>query len=75
MDTAIARFITDTTMKNISLMIHYNNSDIMQYINSEANKHLLAKLVTIIKDSDLQKKYEGINLLRELIQCCKDLVN
>lgn len=71
-DTATGRFIEDVTLKNINFLLHYNNSDIIQYFLS--NENILMKLLDKIKDEDLNIRYQGICLLLELINCCKDIV-
>jgi hypothetical protein len=72
-DTAIGRFIEENTNKHINVMIHYNNSDIIQYFM--ANRHYLQKVVDKIFENDTNKKNEGILFLQELISCSKDLLN
>ncbi len=71
-DTAIGRFIEEMTIKHINIMLHYNNSDIVQYFLN--NKFLLKKIIDSIFSEDLQIKNEGIHFVLELITCCKDLI-
>jgi hypothetical protein len=75
MDTAIGRFIVDSTIKNVSIIIHYNNSEIIQYFLNSPGREQLASLMDMIKCEDLEKKNESINMLIELINCAKELVN
>ncbi len=71
-DVAIGRFIEEMTIKNISVIIHYNNSDIIQYFLN--NKPLLQKIIEKIEDDNLVNKSEGVLFMLELISCSKDLV-
>ncbi len=71
-DTATGRFIEEVTLKNINFLTHYNNSDLIQYFLT--NDKLLKKLIEKIKDENLEIRYQGISLLLELINCCKDIV-
>lgn len=71
-DTAIGRFIEEKTIKDINLIMHYNNADIIQYfLNS---KDLLQQLIERIFSDDLTMKNEGILFILELILCSKELV-
>jgi hypothetical protein len=72
-DTAIGRFIEEMTIKHINVMMHYNNSDIIQYFLN--NRSFLKKIIDKILENDTEKKNEGILFLLELITCCKDLLN
>jgi hypothetical protein len=71
-DTAIGRFIEEMTIKHINVILHYNNSDIIQYFLN--NKQLLQKVVDRIAEDDLNLKNDGILFMLELIGCSKDLV-
>lgn len=71
-DTAIGRFIEELTIKHINIIIHYGNSDIIQYFLN--NKHLLKRIVEKMLDSDIDAKNEGILFILELISCTKDLL-
>lgn len=72
-DTAIGRFIEEMTIKNINMMIHYNNSDITQFFLN--NRNNFKKIIDRIFERDTEKKYDGILFLLEIITCCKDLLN
>ena len=72
-DTAIGRFIEEMTIKHINVMVHYNNSDIIQFFLN--NRPLLKKIIDRIFENDYELKNEGVLFLLELITCCKDLLN
>lgn len=71
-DTATGRFIEEITIKNINILIHYNNSDIVQYFHG--NDILLRNMIDKIKEEDLEIRNQGISFLLELISCSKDIV-
>jgi hypothetical protein len=71
-DTAIGRFIEEMTIKHINIMIHFNNSEIVQYFLNQ--KFLLKKVVDNMLSEKLNEKYDAVLFLVELIQCCKDLI-
>ena len=71
-DTAIGRFIEENTIKNINILIHYNNSDLVQYFLS--NENLLKNLIEKINNDDFGIRSQGIQFLLELISCSKDIV-
>jgi hypothetical protein len=71
-DTAIGRFIEEMTIKHINIMIHFNNSEIVQYFLNQ--KYLLKKVVDNMLSEKLNEKYDAVLFLVELIQCCKDLI-
>jgi hypothetical protein len=72
-DTAIGRFIEEMTIKNINMMVHYNNSDITQFFLN--TRSYIKKIIDRIFETDPEKKNEGILFLLEIIACCKDLLN
>lgn len=72
-DTAIGRFIEELTIKNINIIIHYNNSDIISYFIS--NKSQLKLIIEKISSEDVETKHDGILFLLELIQCSKELLH
>jgi hypothetical protein len=72
-DVAIARFIEETTIKNINLTIHYNNSEIIQYFIS--HKTILKSLFELISADKFESKYEGMSFLMELNQISKELIH
>jgi hypothetical protein len=71
-DIAIARFVEETTVKNMNIIIHYNNSDIIQYITCE--KTILKSLFEMINSDKFNTKYEGLSFLIELNQICRELM-
>ena len=71
-DIAIARFIEESTIKNMNIIIHYNNSDIIQYITR--HKNILNSLFEMINSDNIESKSEGMAFLMELNQLCKELV-
>ena len=71
-DTAIGRFIEEITIKHINIMIHFNNSEIVQYFLNQ--KLLLKKVIDNMFSDELIIQNEAVLFLVELIQCCKDLI-
>jgi hypothetical protein len=71
-DTAIGRFIEEHTIKHINILLHYNNSEIMQYFIT--NKHYLQQIVEFINSDNIDTKLNGVSFMIELINCSKDLV-
>lgn len=71
-DVAIARFIEETTIKNMNIIIHYNNSDIIQYFTT--HKEILKSLFEMIGSDQTEVKYEGMAFLMELNHISKDLI-
>lgn len=71
-DIAIARFIEESTIKNMNIIIHYNNSDIIQFVTS--HKNILTSLFDMINSENIDAKSEGMAFLMELNQLCKELV-
>ena len=71
-DTAIGRFIEENTIKNINILIHYNNSDIIQFFLG--NEILIKSMLNKIGDENLNTRNEAISFLMELSGCCKDIV-
>ena len=71
-DVAIARFIEETTIKNMNIIVHYNNSDIIQYFTT--HKTMLKLLFEMINSDKIDTKYEGVTFLMELNQISKDLM-
>ena len=71
-DTATARFIEEDTVKNINIMIHYNNTDIIQFFIS--NTQILNVLLQIIDSRNIDDKYEGMSFLMELNKICRETV-
>jgi hypothetical protein len=71
-DVAIARFIEETTIKNMNIIIHYNNSDIIQYFTT--HKTILKSLFDMINSDQPDVKYEGMAFLMELNHVSKDLI-
>ena len=68
----IGRFVEENTVKNINYIIHFNNSDILQYFTN--HKNLISELFKKIESNDFEEKFQGMSFLSELIQICKDLV-
>ena len=71
-DIAIARFIEESTLKNMNIIIHYNNSDIIQYFTN--HKNIFKSLFDMINSDKIDVKYEGMTFLMELNQISKDLM-
>ena len=71
-DVAIARFIEETTIKNLNIIIHYNNSDILQYFTT--HKTIFKSLFEMINSEKLDVKYEGMAFMMELNNISKDLM-
>ena len=71
-DNAIGRFIEENTLKNINIIIHYLNNEIVQYFSQ--NKQFLVLLCMKIENHNLEEKLEGISFLLELTQLSRDLV-
>ena len=71
-DTVIGRFVEENTVKNINYIIHFNNSDILQYFTN--HKNLIIDLFKKIQSTNFEERYQGMTFLSELIQICKDLV-
>ena len=71
-DTAIGRFIEEITIKHINILLHYNNSDIIQ--NFMTNKNYLKQIIDFINSDDIDIKFSGISFLIEIFNCSKDLV-
>ena len=71
-DIAIARFIEESTIKNMNIIIHYNNSDIIQYFTN--HKNIFKSLFDMINSDKIDVKYEGMTFLMELNQISKDLM-
>ena len=71
-DVAIARFIEETTIKNMNILIHYNNSDIIQYFTT--HKTIFKALFDLINSEKVDVKFEGMAFLMELNQISKDLI-
>lgn len=71
-DVAIARFIEESTIKNINLTIHYNNSDIIQYFNG--HKSILKSLFEMINSNNFDTKFEGVSFMMELHLISKELI-
>lgn len=71
-DTAIGRFIEETTLKNINILVHYNNSDIVQYFLS--NKFYLKDLANKMISNNLEEANDAILYMLELINVSKDLL-
>ena len=69
-DVAIARFIEETTIKNLNIIIHYNNSDILQYFTT--HKTIFKSLFEMINSEKLDVKYEGMAFMMELNNISKD---
>jgi len=71
-DTAIGRFIEELTIKHINIIIHFSNSEIVQYFLN--NRTLLKKVIDKMNDVDIETKLEGILFVLELISSSKDLL-
>jgi hypothetical protein len=71
-DTAIGRFIEELTIKHINIIIHFSNSEIVQYFLN--NRTLLKKVIDKMNDEDIETKLEGILFVLELISSSKDLL-
>jgi hypothetical protein len=71
-DTAIARFIEEMTIKHINIIIHYNNSDIIQYFLNV--KSPIKKLIDMMLNGELNEKVDATSCILELIACTKDLL-
>lgn len=71
-DTAIGRFIEELTIKHINIIIHYGNSDIIQYFLN--NKHLIKRLIEMMQSEDIDEKGDSVLFILELISCTKDLI-
>ena len=71
-DVVIARFIEESTIKNMNIIIHYNNSDIIQYFTN--HKTIFNSLLEMINSEKIDVKYEGMSFLIELNHISKDLM-
>ena len=56
----------------MNIIIHYNNSDIIQYFTS--HKTILKSLFEMISSDKTEVKFEGMAFLMELNQISKDLL-
>ena len=56
----------------MNIIIHYNNSDIIQYITS--HKNIFTSLFEMINSEKFEVKYEGMAFLMELNHISKDLM-